>query len=47
MRLNSKGDFDIVHSAIMGIVLDAYLRKFMVSSQAVPILRQINHTSVT
>ena len=25
MRLKSKGDFDIAHSAVMGISLDAYL----------------------
>ena len=30
MRLKSKGDFDIAHFAVMGIGLDAYLRKFIV-----------------
>ena len=33
MNLISKGDFDIAYSAVMGISLDAYLRKFIVSSQ--------------
>ena len=30
MRLKSKEDFDIAYSAVMGIGLDAYLRKFTV-----------------
>ena len=30
MRLNSKGDFDIAYSAVMGISLDAYLQKLIV-----------------
>ena len=30
MRLKSKGDFDIAYSAVMGIGLDAYLRKLIV-----------------
>ena len=30
MNLISKGDFDIAYSAVMGISLDAYLRKFIV-----------------
>ena len=31
----SKGDFDIVYSAVMGISLDAYLRKFIVFKSGV------------
>ena len=30
MRLESKGDFDIAYSAVMGISLDAYWRKSIV-----------------
>ena len=30
MRLMSKGDFDIAYSAVMGIGLDAYLKKLIV-----------------
>ena len=30
MRLESKGDFDIAYSAVMGISLDAYLQKLIV-----------------
>ena len=29
MRLKSKGDSDIAYSAVMGISLDAYLRKLI------------------
>ena len=35
MNLISKGDFDIVYSAVMGISLDAYLRKFIVFKSGV------------
>ena len=35
MRHISKGDFDIVYSAVMGISLDAYLRKFIVFKSGV------------
>ena len=30
MRLMSKGDFDNAYSAVMGVGLDAYLRKLIV-----------------
>ena len=30
MRVMSKGDFDIAYSAVMGVGLDAYLRKLIV-----------------
>ena len=30
MTLKSKGDFDIAYSAVMGISLDAYWRKFII-----------------
>ena len=33
MRLKSKGDFDIAYSAVMGIGFNAYLKKFIFSSQ--------------
>ena len=33
MRLKSKWDFDIVYSAVMGIGFNAYLKKFIFSSQ--------------
>ena len=33
MRLMSKGDFDIAYSAVMGVGLDAYLRKLIVFKQ--------------
>ena len=32
-RLKSKGNFDIAYSAVMGIGLNAYLKKFVFSSQ--------------
>ena len=35
MRHFSKGDFDIVYSVVMGISLDAYLRKFIVFKSGV------------
>ena len=35
MRHFSKGDFDIAYSAVMGISLDAYLRKFIVFKSGV------------
>ena len=35
LRHISKGDFDIVYSAVMGISLDAYLRKFIVFKSGV------------
>ena len=54
MRLISKWDFDIAYSAVTGISLDAYLRKFIVwgfvynfGGLAVPILWQTNHISDT
>ena len=33
MRLKSKGDFNIAYSAVMGIGLNAYLKKFIFSGQ--------------
>ena len=33
MRLKSKGDFDIAYSTVMGIGFNAYLKKFIFSSQ--------------
>ena len=35
MRHFSKGEFDIAYSAVMGISLDAYLRKFIVFKSGV------------
>ena len=45
-----KRNFDIAYSTVVGIGLDAFLRKFIVfltRGLAVPILWQTNHISVT
>ena len=49
-RLESKGDFDIAYSAVMGIDLNACLGEiytFLARGLAVPILRQTHDISVT
>ena len=49
MRLESKEDFDIAYSAVMGIGLQYLFEiySFLARGLAVPILWQTNHISVT